>query len=301
MSQTKASPTIKLSRILVPVDFSRASIKPLCYASALAKAHQVLGVGEAIDYLAVARRAAEFVERELHDPTRQILFRAWREGRGAAEGFAEDYAFFIQALLDLYEASFEIRWLQWADRLQAKMDELFWDGDRGGYFNSPAGDASIVLRLKEDYDGAEPAPSSVAAMNLLRLGGMCHDEARRERGRKTIDAFRRQWGRAAHAMPQMLCALELALEPPRHVVLAGDPRAEDFRALAAVLHETIDYRRSMLAADGGAGQAWLAQRAPWLAGMTPIGGRATAYVCEEFTCQAPVSDAAALRALVTRG
>jgi uncharacterized protein YyaL (SSP411 family) len=268
--------------------------------SALAKAHQVLGSGEAIDYLGAARRAAEFVERELYDPTRQVLFRAWRDGRGLAEGFAEDYAFFIQALLDLYEASFEIRWLKWAEPLQVKMDALFWDEARGGYFNSAAGDSSIVLRLKEDYDGAEPAPSSVAAMNLLRLGGMWHDESRRERGRKTIDAFRRPWSRTPHAMPQMLCALELALEPPRHVVLAGDPHGDDFRALASVLHESLGYRRSLLAADGGEGQAWLAQRAPWIAGMKPVDGRATAYWCEEYACQAPVSEPDALRALSRR-
>jgi hypothetical protein len=268
--------------------------------SALAKAHQVLGSGEAIDYLGAARRAAEFVERELYDPTRQVLFRAWRDGRGLAEGFAEDYAFFIQALLDLYEASFEIRWLKWAEPLQAKMDALFWDEARGGYFNSAAGDSSIVLRLKEDYDGAEPAPSSVAAMNLLRLGGMWHDESRRERGRKTIDAFRRPWSRTPHAMPQMLCALELALEPTRQVVLAGDPHGDDFHALASVLHEGLGYRRSLLAADGGEGQAWLAQRAPWIAGMKPVDGRATAYWCEEYACQAPVSEPDALRALSRR-
>jgi uncharacterized protein YyaL (SSP411 family) len=266
--------------------------------SALAQAHQVLGFGEGADYLGPARKAAAFLRRELYDEPREVLFRAWREGRGAAEGFAEDYAFVVQGLLDLYEASFEIEWLQWAERLQRKMDELFWDDERGGYFNSSAHDASIVLRLKEDYDGAEPAPSSVAAMNLLRLGGMWHDEALRERGRRTIQAFRGQWSATPHAMPQMLCALELALEPPRHVVIAGDPAAADFRALLAPLHERIGYRRNLLAADGGAGQAWLAQRAPWIAEMKPIDGRATAYVCEEFTCQAPVADPAALRTLL---
>ena len=268
--------------------------------SALARAHQVLGADEnTTNYLAAATRAAEFVERELFDATRGVLFRNWRGGRGATEGFAEDYAFWIQALLDLYEASFAIRWLRWADQLQTKMDELFWDSERGGYFNSAAGDASIVLRLKEDYDGAEPAPSSVAAMNLLRLSALLHDETRRTQGLRTIEAFRAQWSRAAHAMPQMLCALELALEPPRHVVLAGDPSAEDFRALVAVLHEKIGPRRTLLAVDGGENQAWLAQRAPWLASMKPLGGRATAYVCEEFSCQPPVTTAAELRRTLT--
>jgi uncharacterized protein YyaL (SSP411 family) len=96
----------------------------------------------------------------------------------------------------------------------------------------------------------------------------------------------------------MLCALELALESPRHVVIAGDPAAADFRRLAAVLAERLGPARVVLAADGGPGQRWLAGRAPWLAEMKPIAGRATAYVCEEFACQAPVSDAAALRRIL---
>jgi len=267
--------------------------------SALARGAQVLeGESPAGRLLPAAIRAAEFIQREMFDEQRGVLFRTWRAGRGATEGFAEDYAFLIQGLLDLYETTFAIRWLQWAERLQIKMDELFWDDAGGGYFNSAAGDPNIVLRLKEDYDGAEPAASSVATMNLLRIGAMLHDGARGERGRRCLEAFRAQWSRSPQAMPEMLCALELALEPPRHVVLAGDPAAEDFRAIAAVLHERNGPRRALLAADGGEGQRWLAARAPWLAGMRPIDGRATAYVCEEFTCRAPVTDPAQLRALL---
>jgi uncharacterized protein YyaL (SSP411 family) len=279
--------------------------------SALAKAAQVLGSGgesgekeraaageESARHVAAAVRAAEFVGRELFDPARGVLFRCWRAGRGPAEGFAEDYAYFIQGLLDLYEASFALRWLQWAEALQAKMDELFWDGERGGYFNSAAGDASIVLRLKEDYDGAEPAPSSVAAMNLLRLGALVHDEARRERGVRGIAAFRATWSRTPHGLPQMLCALELALEVPRQVVLAGDPGAEDFRALAAVLHERLGPGRAVVAVTNDADRAWWAARAPEMAEMRPMDGKATAYVCEAGTCQAPVTAPAALRAIL---
>jgi uncharacterized protein YyaL (SSP411 family) len=97
----------------------------------------------------------------------------------------------------------------------------------------------------------------------------------------------------------MLCAIELALEPPRHVVLAGDPAADDFQALAAVLHEKPGPRRALLCADGGPGQAWLAARRPWLTGMRPLDGRATAYVCEHFACQAPVVEPMTLRTLLT--
>ncbi len=279
--------------------------------SALAKGAQMLeGGSPASRLLQAATRAAEFVERELFDGERGVLFRSWREGRGVTEAFAEDYACMIQGLLDLYEAGFEIRWLRWAVRLQQMMDTLFWDEAAGGYFNSRAGESSIVLRLKEDYDGAEPAASSVAAMNLARLGAVLDPVetaggeraamSYRERARRCVAAFRGRWSAAAHALPQMLCALELTLEPPRHVVIAGDPASDDFQALATVLGERLGRKRTLLAAEGGDGEAWLAGRAPWLVEMKPIGGRATAYVCEEYACQAPVSTPEELRALLVR-
>ena len=101
-------------------------------------------------------------------------------------------------------------------------------------------------------------------------------------------------------MPQMLCALELALEPPRHVVLAGDSMSAEFHTLGAVLHEKLGPRRSVLATDGKEGQMWLEQRAPWIAGMKAMEGRATAYVCEDYACQQPVSSPEELRALLLR-
>ncbi len=265
--------------------------------SALARAYRILG-DEA--YRAAAERAADFVAAELHDGARGVLFRSWRGKRGDTEGFAEDYACLVQGLLDLYEATFEIRWLQWADWLQTKMDELFWDEAGGGYFNSAAWDTSLVLRLKEDYDGAEPAPGSVAAMNLLRLAARWDDPDRRERGRRTVEAMRARWGKTPQALPQLLCALELVLEPPRQIVLAGDPRSADFRALAAVTVEQLGPHRGLVAADGGEGQRWLATRAPWLADMKPLGGAATAYVCEDYVCHAPARTPAELRAVLAR-
>jgi len=256
------------------------------------------------DYLAAAVSAATFVQRELFDADRGVLHRSWREGRGRTEGFAEDYAYLIQGLLDLYEATFDVGWIQWAERLQATMDALFWDDAHGGYFNSAAGATDVILRLKEDYDGAEPAPSSVAAMNLMRLDGLVPGATPgrtlpyRLRALRTLAAFLPRWNEAPQALPQMLCAIERALEPPRHLALAGNPLSPDFQALVAVAREELAPRRIFLVLDGGAGQDWLSTRAPWLAGMKPVDGRATAFLCEEFACQAPVTDPADLRKLL---
>ena len=264
--------------------------------SALARAAQ--GLAEP-GYATAAVLAAEFIQRELYDEGRGVLYRSYRAGRGTSEGFAEDYAFLIQGLIDLYEATFALRWLRWALRLQATMNALFWDEEAGGYFNSAAGDASIVLRLKEDYDGAEPAPSSVAAMNLLRLAPVSGDERGfTDRARRTVAAFQSQWSHAPQALPRMLCALELVLTPPGQVVLVGDPSSPDFRKLAAVLQERSGPRRAVFAVDGDESRLWFAERAPWLAAMKPVDGRVTAYVCDHAACLPPVNDEAALRALL---
>jgi uncharacterized protein YyaL (SSP411 family) len=290
--------------------------------SALAKGSQVLGEAahsralaaaeegdcerQRVDYLAAAVRAAEFLRRELWDEVTGVLWRSYCEGRGDVPGFAEDYAYLIQGLLDLYEATFDIRWLQWAGQLQSRMDELFWDADRGGYFNSRAEDRSIIARLKENYDGAEPAPSSVAALNLLRLEGMIgsHENpdssglGHAERAAQCLEAFRSQWATAPHGLPQMLGALKFMRWPAPTIVIAGDPRADDFGRLVAVTHERLGPRYVLLAADQAEGQAWLAVRQPHLAKMKTIGGRAAAYVCENQTCQQPVSDPGALRRII---
>ena len=283
--------------------------------SAFAKAHQVLGLSatgpDSSRFLERATRAAEFLKQELYDDRTGILYRNWRQGRGSAGAFAEDYACVIQGALDLYEAGFEIRWLRWAEQLQAKMNELFWDETNGGYFNSGVSDPHIVLRLKEDYDGAEPAAGSVAAGNLLRFAAIFEQGTPGDKGLAKLSYRGRAlrclasaasvWRKMPQAMPQMLCALELALEPPRHVVIAGDPTKDDFRALAAVLHETLGPRRTLLAADGGEGQTWLASRAPWLRDMQPGEGGARAYVCEEFACRVPAESPEALRAELAGG
>jgi uncharacterized protein YyaL (SSP411 family) len=250
-------------------------------------------------YRAAAEQTAEFLQRKLFDAARGVLFRSWCEGRSAAEGFAEDYAYLIQGLLDLYEATFAGHWLQWAAQLQEKMDELFLDVASGGYFNSAAGASDVILRLKEDYDGAEPAPSSVAAMNLLRLAGLLGRDDWRTQALATIEGLRPQWSGAPHALPQMLCAVDFALAAPQQVVLAGDPAAADFRALAAVLRERLAPARVLLATTGGEAQPWFAAHAPWLAAMKPPAGRAVAYVCENYRCRLPAMTSEELRSALT--
>jgi hypothetical protein len=263
--------------------------------SAFARGAQVLGEP---GYLEAATNAATFLRAELYDKERKVLFRNYREGRSAVEGFADDYAFLIQGLLDLYEASFDVRWLRFAVELQETQDRLFFDEKGGGYFSGAGNDPSILLRLKEDNDSAEPAASSVAALNLLRLAQIRNDAGCYARAEKTVEAFGPQMGHFASAMPQMLVALDLMLSDPRQIVIAGPGDSTETRALVNEVHRHFLPHRVLLLADAGEGQRYLEEKLEALRGMKPKAGKPAAYVCENFSCKAPVTDAKALGELL---
>jgi uncharacterized protein YyaL (SSP411 family) len=243
-------------------------------------------------YIDAAKRAAEFVRRNLW--TDGVLFRSYREGRSNIEGFADDYAFVIQAIVDLYEATFEIEWLEFAVELQNAMDGLFWDDANGGYFSTSGKDASVVLRMKDDNDSAEPAASSVAALNLLRLAQIFNRGDWRARAEKTINAFAPTLNAFPSAMPQMLVALDYSLATPKQIVIAGKIDNEDTRTLAREVHSRFLPNKVLMHAGEYLGKNNEAIRA-----MSEINGKTAAYVCEDFTCQAPVTDPEALRQLLS--
>lgn len=255
--------------------------------SAFARAAEVLHDAA---YLECAERLAAFLKKHLWQDGR--LLRSYRQGPSAIAGFTADYAFLIQGLLDLYEAGGNIQWLQWAAELQQTQDSLFYDAEHGGYWSAEEGDSSRLLRLKEDNDGAEPSPNSVAMLNALRLGHMLDDPALRTRAEETLRVFSAQL-RTPLAMPLLFVALDYTLSPPLQIVLAGDYAATD--PLRRELHAHFIPRKTILFADSGAGQAWLAQRVPFIQSATGVDGAPTAYLCENFTCRQPVTTVEALR------
>lgn len=244
-------------------------------------------------HLDAAVRCARFIESGLFDAARGVLRRSWREGRSSGDGFAEDYACVIAGLLDLHQATLDARWLRFAETLQATLDRLFWDADAGGYFAAPAG-TELVLRLKDDYDGAEPTASSVSMSNLVRLSvlageSVSRDDGHRARARRLAEAFRSQWAGAPHALPVLLCGLADLLSEPAHVVLAGDRRDPAYSALAEAVYASAPFSAPihLLTSDC----------ADWAKDLRAQAGRPTAYFCRDFACQAPTHDPAALRRL----
>jgi uncharacterized protein YyaL (SSP411 family) len=263
--------------------------------SAYARAAQVL---EDPHYLDISTRAANFLKANLYDPSRKILYRNYRQGRSDIEGFADDYAFVIRGLLDLYEASFEFEWLKLAIELQETQDRLFYDEKNDGYFSTSGKDQSVFLRMKDDNDGAEPAASSVAALNLLRLSQIRNDPSLSERARKTAGGFANTLSHFPSAMPQMLVALDYSLSKPRQVVIAGKRDAPETKALLDEVHRHFLPKTIVLLADGAEGQKYLGEKNEAIRAMSPVDGKSAAYVCENFTCKAPVTDPKALAELL---
>ena len=144
--------------------------------AAFARAARVLPQGPAATrYLDAARRAAAFLREHMWRAGEGRLFRRYRAGEAAIDGYAEDYAYLIFGLLELFQADGDPAWLEWAVTLQQRQDSLFWDEPQGGWFSTTGRDPTILLRMKEDYDGAEPAPSSVSVLNLITMNslGVC--------------------------------------------------------------------------------------------------------------------------------
>jgi uncharacterized protein YyaL (SSP411 family) len=248
--------------------------------SAFARAFQVLGDP---DHLRTAQRAADFVQRHLYQ---KRLLRSYREGPSSVYAFAEDYAFLIQGLLDLYEADLDTRWLRWAGELQVQMGALFAD-PKGGYFSTEEGAPDILFRLRDDHDGAEPAANSVAAMNLVRLGWIFERAEFRDAANRIMTSSAAVLEKSPIAVPQMLAALCGFLAEPVQVVVATSDKINEplIRAIGALfLPDKI-----VLCADPD--DAWLSQHVPALKGMEPINGKAAAYVCRHFTCELPVTSA----------
>ncbi len=258
---------------------------------AFARAGVVLGEAR---YTTAALRAAEFIRSQLFEVESGELRRIYREGTSPIAGFADDYAFLIAGLLDLYEATGDDRELAWAETLQATQDRLFLDATDGGWFSNTGADRSVLLRLKEEHDGAEPAATSVSVLNLLRLAALTGRPEFRAAADRAAAAFFEDPERLVHSMPLMLAAQDALGQPPVQVVVAGPPEDPRTHALLRAAHRTLAPDRIVLLAPGGEAQLALARRHSYLAEIGPVRGEPAAFVCRNFLCLPAVTDPEAL-------
>ncbi len=259
--------------------------------AALAQAGQAFGDPA---YTEAARRAAEFVLGALVDGDGRLLKR-YRNGEAGLTAHLEDYAFFIWGLLDLYEATFETRYLGEAIRLQGIVDEYFWNEEGGGYFMTADDAEELIVRAMKLYGGALPGGNSVAVTNLARLHRMTGNDHYATRNETLLRAFSTKVAKNPMYFPSLLCGLDSHLGPSHEVVVSAETRdaagLEDM--LAALRKPFSPHQVVMLRTEENAGD--LAALAPYTRSQRSIDGKPTAFVCQDFTCQLPTTDADEMR------
>ncbi len=262
--------------------------------SAFARASQ------ALDDPALAQagaRAAKFIEAKLYDPKTRQLRHRWRDGESDRQSFQTDYAFLIQGLLDLYEATFDPHWLAWAIDLNETQTRLFYDSANGGFFMTPEDKEHQLVRLKDDTDNAEPSGNSVALLNLIRLSHLTGREELRAMAEKTFGLFAGRLIQGPFILPEMVAAYFYWLEKPAQIIIAGDRQSPQTRELLRVVNRRFIPFKTLIVVDEEARPA-LSKIQPFLGTLKPIGGKPAAYVCENFACKLPTFDAKKLDELL---
>ncbi len=272
------------SRVRPGLDDKRLTSWNALAIGALAEAGAALGRTE---YLDAARSCAEFVLRTLRDPAGRLL-RTYRDGEARLNAYLEDHAFLLEALLTLYEASFEQRWYEEARGLADSMIERFGDPERGAFFSTSADHEELIARRKEIGDHPIPSGNSSAALGLLRLAALSGERAYEDQAIGVLTLYSKIAPRQPDAFAHLLRALDLHLASVKEVALVG----EDLATMAAVVRE--EHRPHLVLAGGPEGT----ESPELLRDRAAVDGEATAYVCENFACRAPVIDPSALAGMI---
>jgi hypothetical protein len=272
---------------------------------AFARAYAVLGDER---YLAAAEKNVTFAREKLwvesaagglahekehagaHGVTRPTgtLFHRWRDGERDNVELLDGYAFMLSGVIELYEATLEPRHLDFAIALAEAMLAKFFDPENGGFWQSLAA-RDLILRVKEDYDGAEPSGNSVAALALLKLGAMTGRAEFTEAADRTLKLFAARLRQAPQAVPYMACALDFSLQEPKRAVVAGEPGASRAGELLRAIHSVYQPNKVVLGNRGAVEE---------FARTLPAKDAAVVYFCSGNACQAPTGEPAEVKKLL---
>jgi uncharacterized protein YyaL (SSP411 family) len=250
---------------------------------AFARASAVLGDEK---YRAAAERNLQFLHEKLWDEKSKTLFHRWRDGERDSVQLLEGYAFLLFGVIDLYEATLEPAPLDFAIELGEAMIAKFYDAANGGFWQSIAGTDDLILRVKDDYDGAEPSGNSVATLALLKLAAITGREDFRQPAEATLQLSAHRLQSQPAALAFMLHALDFWLDEPRRVVIAGESNHAKAKELLHAAHSVFQPNKIVLGNTGTVEP---------FAKTLSAKNEATAYICTGNTCQSPTSDVEILR------
>jgi uncharacterized protein YyaL (SSP411 family) len=260
--------------------------------AALAIGYRVLGE---VAYREAAEKALQFILTKLRRPDGRLLAR-YREGEASYPAYSADYSFLVWALTELYEATYQISYLDLAMELSRDQIKYFWDGQAGGMFFYGSDAEQLLTRPKEVYDGALPSDNSVALLNFLRLSRLTGDPELEEKAQAMITAFADTVSSGPTAHSFFLSAVLFYLQPSREAVIVGSAQDDQLRQMRDYLQKTFLPDTVVLYKEGSDEE--LHRLAPFTEAMKVQEGGAAAYVCEGFACQQPVTDVDSLRMIM---
>ncbi len=256
--------------------------------SAAARAYQVT---EKDEYLNAAKRGADFIYHHLYDRKKGELYRIWRNGEKKIPGLASDYAFLTKGLINLYEASFDARWLDWAIRLSEDQLTLFYDKKNGGFFMTREGhDSNLIIRVKDETDSVIPSAGSVAASNLIRLNRYADRQDFATAAEKTIISALSPLEKGAAASPQMLISFGIFNAKDVKVIVAGRKENDRTKGLLAAAKTVPIQGRTIILIDTDENKNILKTFIPYIENIEIAENSSAAYVCYDHACRQPVDN-----------
>ena len=250
---------------------------------AMARAYAVLGDET---YRAAAEKNLAFIQTQLWDAKSRTLYHRWRDGERDNVQLLEAYACQLEGVIHLYEATLEPKLLDFAIALSEAMIAKFYDAENGGFWQSAAASPDLILRVKDDYDGAEPSGNSVATLALLKLAAITDRADFQKSAEATLRLFGSRLEKTPQALPYLLHALDFSLEAPRRVVIAGDPRSAQARELIHATHSGYQPNKVVLGNAGAVEE---------FARTLPAKDSPVVYLCTGKACQPPTNDATEIR------
>jgi uncharacterized protein YyaL (SSP411 family) len=242
-------------------------------------------------YLAAAEKNLHFIREKLWDKKSKSLFHRWRDGERDNVQLLEGYAFYLSGVVELYEATLNSAHLDFAIELAGVMLAKFYDSENGGFWQSSSDAKDLILRVKDDYDGAEPSGNSVAALSLFKLGSIAGKKDFIEAAEKTLRLFSERLQKFPQAMPFMLQALDFHLQEPKRIVITGDSKSKKFQELLHTAHSIYQPNKIVLGNSGAVEE---------FARTLPTKNEATVYICTGNDCQLPANNAAMVKEIISK-
>jgi uncharacterized protein YyaL (SSP411 family) len=237
------------------------------------------------NYIEAARRAFNFIFKNLLREDGRLLAR-YRDGEAAINAYADDYSFLIWGLIELYETTFEAKYLKYAIKLNDELIKLFWDDKNAGLFLYGSDSEELISRPKEIYDGAIPSANSVSTLNWLRLSRLTGNTVYEEYAQKQFEYFGQNINEHPSAYTFMLCLYIFSTSKSKEVIIVGEINSKDTKDMLQILADKFYPFTTTLVKSGDNINSII----PYISEYEQIENKATAYICENFSCHAPTTN-----------